>query len=722
MTDTEALLDQKAVFEEIEAESQKCAAEMDRLNQAHESAREIVRAIEEAKAEIDKRLEGVKSFSLPTTPYQEELTAITAGTSQAGARLIADPIGAGTALEDLRTRAGNLVGRLRWVVELFQDAQQAGTALEQVKKQVASHRAQGLKLSEEGGNPDHFLGQGSQAHSETLMALRAGNPDTASQKLETAHSLIEQAKATIEQVQKAKAFCEREQSNREREIERLRNALPQAESYQKELQRSFAPASWQAVERNLEQARALLATFDRMGRDAAELASPETQKYLAGARQLEQLAQQQQITLRLMSGLGEQLNALSAMRAECQKRRGELDSSTRRVEGYFRQNDQVVGEMARASLDSAQRGREEVLSGFEGTRPDWPSVGRALAQALEEFAIAQSQAEADVRSFGQLRDEYDRARQELDRVARLLASRREDRVAANQHLRAAAGVLDQVGLDLSSSHGGEWARLLERVRDAVNDLEQAENLAREDIRLAAQARAEIEEATRTIRQSHGYFAMGVTIDPSPAEAALDRAAQLLEAREYEEAIRCAGGALDRIRQAHQAAVQQSSWRQMQAEADRRRWQAGNDGSSIGTSMSAGATAAAVAAGVILDRMAQDAGASAPPNRWPCPSPIPMSESAPGPRMMPARELGDRRSLGCGKSLSPSVRMRTVSEPAAYFAFRDCCGLPRNFPGDASVRDNPSAWLLIGIRLPPGRSTGAINDLGKALEGHPGPIQ
>ena len=153
------------------------------------------------------------------------------------------------------------------------------------------------------------------------------------------------------------------------------------------------------------------------------------------------------------------------------------------------------------------------MAAFQGSRPDWPSVSRTLATALEEFAIAQSQAEADVRAHDQLRDEYDRARQELDRVARLLSSRQEDRVAANQHFRAAAEVLDQVGLDLSSSRG-EWARLLERVRGAGNDLEQAERLAQEDIRLAGQAESELAEASRSIRQAREYSAMGVTVDTS----------------------------------------------------------------------------------------------------------------------------------------------------------------------------------------------------------------
>ena len=609
LLDAEALLDQKGVFEEIEAQSQVCVSDMDRLNQAHGSARDLVRVIGEAKTRFEAQLTAVAKLGLPVGPYQDDLTAISAGTTQAGTKLTADPIGAGLELEEIRSRVEGLLSRLDRVAELFQGAQKVGSSLDGVKRQVANHRAQGLKLVEEGGNPDHFLEQGSEAHSKALIALEAGDPETAAGASETARSMVERAGAVIEQVQKARAFCERDQPGRVRETGRLRAAMPQAESYYRDLQQGFAPSSWQAVSRNLDQIRGLLAMFDRMAEEAAASASTGSQTYLAAARQLEQLAQQQQIALRLMSGLGEQLNALSAVRTECQKRRGELEAVGRRVEGYFRQHDQAIGEIAMGSLDSALRGREEALSGFQGARPDWPSSSQTLATAMEEFAIAQSQAEADVRAHDQLRDEYDRARQELDRVARLLSGSREDRVAANRRFRAAAEVLDQIGLDLSSARG-EWTRLLERVRDAVNDLEQAERLAREDIRLAGQAESELAEAARSVRQARGYPAMGVAVDTSGAEAALDRADQLLRAQEYEEAIRSAGDAVEQARQAHQAAVQQASWREMQADADRRRWQA-NNGSAMDTLISAGATAAAVAAGVILDRVVQAATESPP---------------------------------------------------------------------------------------------------------------
>jgi hypothetical protein len=202
----------------------------------------------------------------------------------------------------------------------------------------------------------------------------------------------------------------------------------------------------------------------------------------------------------------------------------------------------------------------------------------------------------------------------MGRVADLLMSRREDRPAANRRFRSAAEVLDRIGLDLSEPHG-DWVGLLEQVGGAREDLEHAERLAREDIRLAGQAQSEVDEAARAIEQARSSFAMGIAADTSAAEFALDRAAQLIRAQQYEQAIESAGEAQRAARRAHQEAAQQASWRQMQADAENRRWQGdpGPGGSSIGDAL---ATGAAVAAGVFLGNVveaASQSGSEEPPS-------------------------------------------------------------------------------------------------------------
>ena len=283
LAEAEDLMARQGSFAEIEAKAKAIAVDVDRLEQAHQAARTTLQAVTAARPKIDAGLDEIKKLGLPTAPYQDELAAVAAGLSQASSVLAADPLGTMTTLEQLRTRSDGFLGRIERVVSLDGDAKQIKSTLETIRRQVAGHRAQGLKLIEDGGNPDAFLSEAEAAHAATLTALQAGDPDAAAQKLDAARSTVQEAQATIDKVQQARAFGETELPARARETDRLRTALTQAESYQSDLERDFARSSWQAAARNLDQARSLLATFDRQAEQAAAAATTTRQEYLRGA-------------------------------------------------------------------------------------------------------------------------------------------------------------------------------------------------------------------------------------------------------------------------------------------------------------------------------------------------------------------------------------------------------------------------------------------------------
>ena len=160
LAEAEELITKQGSFAEIETQAQAIAADVDRLEHAHQAARTVLEAVTAARPKIDAGLEEVKKLGLPTAPYQEELGAVAAGLTQASSVLAADPLGTMTVLEQLRSRSDAFLGRIERVVSLFGDAQKVKSSLETIKRQVAGHRAQGLKLIEDGGNPDPLLGQG----------------------------------------------------------------------------------------------------------------------------------------------------------------------------------------------------------------------------------------------------------------------------------------------------------------------------------------------------------------------------------------------------------------------------------------------------------------------------------------------------------------------------------------------------------------------------------
>ena len=149
---------------------------------------------------------------------------------------------------------------------------------------------------------------------------------------------------------------------------------------------------------------------------------------------------------------------------------------------------------------------------------------------------------------------------------------------------------------------GRSAALLEQVRGAAADLNRSEELAREDIRLAAQAQAQITEASQAISQARGYSSMGMGIDTSTLESQVMQAQQLLQSQNYEQSIQLAGAGMQSARQIYYAAMQQALMRQMTMAAEQRR-QSVRMAAPAWNGVSFGAAAATAAAAAILDQAA-----------------------------------------------------------------------------------------------------------------------
>ena len=280
----------------------------------------------------------------------------------------------------------------------------------------------------------------------------------------------------------------------------------------------------------------------------------------------------------------------------------------------IQQNDAVVSDVARNSLESARRAKAEIIARSGGPAPDWPALRQSLTEVIGDLSIAQTQAEEDIKNHQALTQEFEQVRNLASRVYAFLSSHQEDRLAANQHYRAAADALDRVGMELAEPRGRS-AALLEQVRGAAADLNRSEELAREDIRLAAQAQATIAEAGQAISKARGYSSTGFVIDTSASESQVFEARQLLQTQNYEQSIQLAGAGMQTARQIYYSAMQQAPAAQMSMAADERR-QSVRMTAPAWNGVSFGAAAATAAAAAILERSVS---ASSVPSEVPAPS-------------------------------------------------------------------------------------------------------
>jgi hypothetical protein len=601
----EEILTKEVKFPEIEAEAQQCSDELDHLEKAHDETLAATHVLADLRAKLTTQLERVGRAGLPAVPYQSEEAAIEELGAEADTLAVADPIGSEAIIAKAKVRVEDQIERIGAVLTLLDQSRNVERSLKEVERATAAQRSKGFKLQEEEGNPDPLIVEGVRRHGLGLAALQAGDPKAAKAELADADARAKQAQQVLDAVVQAKAICRREGPARDRETARLRDAFGEAKNYRDELERDFAPASWQGVARNLDQAKALLDTFDRKSAEATDEGSDSKQNYRLGARLFEELGRQQQIALRLMAGLGEQVNTLVAIRQEVQELNRQLETADRKVATLLEENSEVVSPQAQGLFDSARRAAAEVTDKLADRRPDWPAIRDSLKGLLEEYGIAETRAEADLTAYQSFVAEVDKSKREASRVGAFLASHAEDRPAANRRFRSASASLEQLGAARSSNR--EWPRRLQIVRDASSDVQAAERMAREDIRLAAQAESEITEADATLQQARSAVGMGIVANTSDAEVKIRQARQLLEAQNYEQAISQAEAAFQSARSAYNAATQQIFYQQMQEDADRRRRYASEMARASYRGPSAGSIAAATAAASILGRMAEAAG-------------------------------------------------------------------------------------------------------------------
>ena len=429
----------------------------------------------------------------------------------------------------------------------------------------------------------------------------------AAQKLDEAKSKAREAQLTIEKVQKARAFCERDLPARARETERLRTALSQAESYQNDLEREFARSSWQGVARNLDQARSLLATFDRQAEQAAAAATTTRQEYVRAAALVEELARQQQIVLRLMSGLGEQLSALVNVRNECRGKSDEVAAAERQAELLVGQNEAIVSDVARNSLESAQRAKAAIIARSGERAPDWPAVRQGLTEVLEDLSIARSQAEEDIKNHQALTQEFERSSQRGQSRLRL-ALQSSGRPPGGQPALPGCRRRARPGRDGAGRAPRPIGRL---ARTGARRGRRPGPLRRAGAKTSGwrpRLRPKSPMQARPSARRAVIPRMGLGVDTSAFESQVMQAQQFLQTQNYEQSIQLAGAAMQSARQVYYAAMQQALLRQTTMAAEQRR-QSVRMAAPAWNGVSFGAAAATAAAAVILDQAA-----AAPPVR------------------------------------------------------------------------------------------------------------
>lgn len=158
-------------------------------------------------------------------------------------------------------------------------------------------------------------------------------------------------------------------------------------------------------------------------------------------------------------------------------------------------------------------------------------------QQLEQLRKIRTNATAELNQLQQYRA----------RVAALLQSSTADRATANHRFREAEMSLQQIVVATLQSRA-DWPQIAESLRKIHDDISTSEQMAKEDIRLAAKAAEEIMAAQRELRQAESFYRSGFRADVSAVKPQLHTAQQALDNQNYERAIEMASAVIAGSRQ------------------------------------------------------------------------------------------------------------------------------------------------------------------------------
>jgi hypothetical protein len=128
------------------------------------------------------------------------------------------------------------------------------------------------------------------------------------------------------------------------------------------------------------------------------------------------------------------------------------------------------------------------------------------------------------------------ANQEANSVGALLSRATADRAPANRRYNEAVRLLQHITGD-GGKRQPDWKELCRRLKDVDTNLDKAQRLANEDIRLARQAAAEIADAERELRSATSFYSQGVSADTHSAKNILQNAKRNYASLDFEGTIR-----------------------------------------------------------------------------------------------------------------------------------------------------------------------------------------
>jgi uncharacterized membrane protein YgcG len=561
--------------EEIEGLLRAVEENLDRLNQAHEHARERIGVLTQTRESIRSLLERLAAAALPGAPYESAGREVEEQAIRADGLLESDPLSARQAAEEGAQAAASLEQWLGRVAAGEERGRRLSDRIASLAQTAAGRRGEGYLLKEPNGDPDPLLAHAREEADSARGRLADGGDAEAARHLEQGEAFAARAEAVITGQVKARAFCAEDLPRRRAETERLGQHLRAARQAERALAAEFAPPCWAAVRDHCEIVQRNLDPFRKRADEAEALADLKVQHYFRASALLEELARSQGEMEARLTAVEQMLVHLRKLREDTRAAMPHVEQAVQALEAFAAANARAVRRPARARMLTARQSLQSAETESAVTAANWIAIAGKVQQAQAEAATALRAALDDVAAFNRVVGLLEEAERRWAAAADFLRRETADRPAAGQRLARARKDLDRAR-DEMATEGADWKALGTQVKQAIEAVDAALHMAREDVRLAQVAQAELQEAEQRLRRADRYYGYGIRGDTGSAAGLLRQASGALSGLQYETVIRLANDAAqaalaaERAAEARARAIEEEEERRREEEERRRR--------------------------------------------------------------------------------------------------------------------------------------------------------
>jgi hypothetical protein len=456
------LLNDTSKLEQLAALESECQQRLQRLENAHEEAREAIGKVDGLSEELIGSLDEIEGREYAPDPYQTEMDSVAELTDFGTQKVDADPLTAVRTLGDAREQLQTLLQRTRDVIQLEDDARAMDQRIEALKERTTKMRSDGFLFAEPEASPESASNDYGDVRAELKLHLNRGAVETAHRAFDAmtrrADELATILDTSVEMQNNSRTLLD----ERRVALQRLLDDAAAAQLEEKHLEKNYPVETWQGVIDNLSSAREMVATMSELLDQAEEAINLKTQHYIRARRLIEEVQGRETEVSATIAAVAERRQHLDKQRDDCKDRIGKIESDADRI-GRMLAESRADRDLCNNRYRMARDRVQDIVRSTQLEPTDWPYVATKVEECGNDFERVEELFRQDLELQRQAQSEIAQSEKEI-RKARSFY-----RAGVSADLSRASGILLDASRALSNQDYERAVRHANEAQQAARD-------------------------------------------------------------------------------------------------------------------------------------------------------------------------------------------------------------------------------------------------------------